>query len=149
MFMALCIIALLLTPPAEVPHVERDFSEMQAGGWKNRRFSEIIPADTIKRVVRESESGFARNAGRDGEQAAYDAFLAHLLDSHETANDWALGGNERTMGQLVVLTKGGDLFFIEIIGGGVPARPPHAIFVHGKGAGARIEVKNFAYPDKK
>ena len=45
---------------------------MGSGDWKGKRLNEIVPARTIVWVVRVTESGFARDAGRSGEQADYD-----------------------------------------------------------------------------
>jgi hypothetical protein len=75
MLAAICLTAFMLTPspPADTPKVELDFGSWGSGEWKGKRFAEILPADSIKRIVRISESGFAGHTGRQGEQAAYDA----------------------------------------------------------------------------
>jgi hypothetical protein len=91
MFLAISPTTLLLS---QVPHAGLDFNSTGAGDWKGKRFNEIAPARTIGRVVRVTESGFAREAGRSGEQADYGALLAHLLDSTAAATDLAVVGNE-------------------------------------------------------
>jgi hypothetical protein len=63
---------------SQAPHVALDFNSMGSGDWKGKRFNEIVPARAIVRVVRVTESGFARDADRTGEQADYDALLASL-----------------------------------------------------------------------
>jgi hypothetical protein len=107
MLAAICLTAFMLTPspPADTPKVELDFGSWGSGEWKGKRFAEILPADSIKRIVRIGESGFAGHTGRQGEQAAYDALIAHLLESKEPARDCVLGGNEGTRAELVVLKK--------------------------------------------
>ena len=102
MIPAILLTTLLLS---QAPHVELDFNSMGWGEWKGKRFNEIVPARTIVRVVRVTESGFARDADRSGEQADYDALLAHLLDSTAAATDRALGGNEGRLANLLVITR--------------------------------------------
>jgi NADPH:quinone reductase-like Zn-dependent oxidoreductase len=75
MIPAILLTTLLLS---QAPHVELDFNSMSSGEWKGKRFNEIVPARTIVRVVRVTESGFARDADRSGEQADYDVLLASL-----------------------------------------------------------------------
>ncbi len=154
MLTAICLAAFLLAPPllpppAGVPKVELDFNLMRAGDWKGKRFNEIVPADQIKQIGRLTENGFARGTHASAEQAAYDAFLTHLLESPVVASDWSLGGNERRLAELLVLTKDGRLLHIEVIGTAGVANSPTAIIVHAKGHGARINVKDFMYPDQK
>jgi hypothetical protein len=91
MMPSICLTAFLL---AQIPHVELDFDSMIAKDWKGKRFAQIIPADAIKRLVRLRESGFARDVWN--QQADYDALIAYLMESKETARDWALGGDEGT-----------------------------------------------------
>jgi hypothetical protein len=141
MMPSICLTAFLL---AQIPHVELDFDSMIAKDWKGKRFGQIIPADAIKRLVRLRESGFARDVWN--QQADYDALIAYLMESKETARDWALGGDEGTKAELIVLTKDDKLFQIEVIFAGPT---PRAVFIHGKGAAARIDVKGFKYPEKK
>lgn len=145
MLSAICLAAIMLAPPGNAPKVELDFNVMQAGDWQGKRFNEILPADQIKQIGRLREMGFSRDSGAE-EQAAYDALLTHLLESTITANDWSLGGNEGPMAELLVLNKDGQILHIEVIG---TARVPTAIIVHGKGHGARINVKDFKYPGQK
>ena len=151
MLSAICLAAFLLAPPppADPPKVDLDFNVMHASDWKGKRFNEIVPADQIKQIGRLTERGFARDVGPSGEQAAYDAFLAHLLESPVTANDWALGGNEGPLAELLVLTKDGRLLHIEVIGTAGVAKSPSAIIIHAKGHGARIDVKGFKYPERR
>jgi hypothetical protein len=146
MILALSLTTLLLS---QVPHVELDFNSLGSGAWKGKRFNEIVPARTIKRVVRLTESGFARDAGRPGEQADYDALLAHLLHSTAAATDRVLADNESSLAKLLVITREGEILWIEVVG--TPATPssPTAILIQGKGRGARIEVKDFKHPDRK
>ena len=140
----IAVVVLILLAHSDIPHIEVDFTTQRALDWKGKRFAEIIPADTIKRIVllRQSASGLSRG------QADYDAFFAHNLQSKETAADWGLGGNERTRAEFMVLTKKGELFRIEIISDGSPEGSPNAIFIFGEGRGARIAVKDFKYPDR-
>ena len=148
MLTAICLAAFLLAPPlspppADVPKVELDFNLMRAGDWKGKRFNEIVPADQIRQIGRLAEYGFARGTDASGEQAAYDAFLTHLLESQVVARDWSLGGNEGRLAELLVLTKDGRLLHIEVIGTAGVANSPTAIIVHAKGHGARIDVRDF------
>ena len=135
------ILAILLTAQllSQAALVELDFSSMGSGDWSGKRFSEFVPARTITRIVRVTESDFARDAGRSGEQVVFDGLLAHLLDSTTVATDWALGGNEGRLADLLVIIKEGEILCIEVIG--TPATPssPTAILVHGKGRGVRIK----------
>jgi hypothetical protein len=146
MILAISVSTLLLS---QAPHVELDFNAMGAGDWKGKWFHGIVPARAIERVVRVTESGFARDAGCSDEQADYDAPLAHLLDSTAVATDWALGGNEGRLAHLLVITREGEILRIEVLG--TPATPssPTAILIHGKGRRARINVKDFKHPDRK
>jgi hypothetical protein len=75
--------------------------------------------------------------------------IAHLLESKEPARDCVLGGNEGTRAELVVLTKEGEVFHIEVIGMAGTPPAPGAIIVFGKSRGARIDVKGFKYPERK
>ena len=151
MINAICLATFLLSPspPADAPKVELDFNVMRAGDWEGKRFNEIVPADQIKQIGRLTERGFGGDPGRSGEQAAYDALLAHLLESPVAAHDWSLGGNEGPLAELFVLTKDGRLLHIEVIGGVGDANSPTAIIIHAKGHGARIDVKDFKYPERK
>ncbi len=143
------MVALILLAQSDIPHVEVDFTTQRAGDWKGKSFAEIIPADTIKRIVLLRQSTFGLNSGLSIGQAEYDAFFAHTLQSKEPAKDWALGGNEGTRAEFMVLTKKGELFRIEIISDGSLEGSPNAIFIFGEGRGARIAVKDFKYPDRK
>ena len=139
---------LILLAQSEVPHVEVNFTTLGAGDWKARRFSEIVPAETIKRIVRFRESGFATGPSTVEEQRAYDALFAHLFASNETAGDWGLGGNESTRAELMVLTKAGELIHLKIVGV-LGTESASAILIHGGGRGARIRVKDFKYSGRK
>ena len=129
MFPAICLSAFLLAlpvspSPADAPKVELDFTSMGALDWEGKRFNEIVPADQIKRIVRLRESGFARGSDAPGDQADYDALFVHLLDSTVPATGWALGGNEGTQAELVILTKEGDILRVEVTGTfGTPSSP--------------------------
>jgi hypothetical protein len=146
MILAISFATLLLS---QAPKVELDFNSMGAGDWRGKRFNDIVPARTIKRVVRVTESGFARDAGRSGEHADYDALLAHLLESTATATDRALGGNEGRLADLLVITREGEILCSEVVG--TPATPssPTAFLIRGRGRGARIDVRDFQHPDRK
>jgi hypothetical protein len=129
-----------------IPRVELNFSSMKAGDWQAEPFREIIRPDEVKRIVRVRESGFARGSDIGGEQADYEIFFAQIFGSDEKAKEWVLADNEATLAELVILTKTGALFRIEIIG--YPAMPnvPTAILIYGSGRSARIEMKDFKYP---
>ena len=146
MILAISLTTLLLS---QTPQVELDFSSMGAGDWKGKRFNEIVPAHAIKRVIRVTESGFARDFGRSGAQADYDALMARLLNSPSAARDWVVADNEGRLADLLVITRDGEVFCIGVIGiHGTPSSPT-GIIVHGKGHGARFDVKDFKHPDGK
>jgi hypothetical protein len=146
MILAISFTTLLLT---QAPHVELDFHSMGSGNREGKRFAEIAPVDQNKRIVRVNETGFARDSGPLGEQAAYDALVAHLLDSKATAKGWALSADEARLADLFILTKEGEILCIEVVGTSVSASSPNAILIHGKGRGARISVRGFKHPDRK
>jgi hypothetical protein len=125
MIHAIALAAFMLTPPGDAPKVQ------------------------IKRIVRLAEKGFARDPGASGEQADYDALVAHLLGSKETAAGWSLGGNEVTQAELAILTKEGEILRVEVIGTLGASPSPTAILLHGKGRGARINVKGFKHPERR
>jgi hypothetical protein len=105
-----------------------------------------VPARTIERVDRVTDSGFAREAGSSGEQADFDKLPAHLLDSTAAATDWALGGNEGRLADTLVITREGEIRCIEVIGTPAAQSSPTGILIHGKGRGARIAVKDSSIP---
>ena len=144
---AICAVATAAEPP--LPRVELEFNLMGARDWQGKRFTEIIPVDTIRRVVRFRESGFSTRSKVAADQGDYDALLAHLVDSAETASDWGLSADEATLAKLVILSKDGELFRVEVVGKLGAMRTPSAILLHGKGHGARINVKDFKYPEVK
>ena len=131
------------------PKVELDITSMAARGWEGKRFGEIVLDDQIKRIVRLAEKGFARDPGASGEQADYDALVAHLLDSKETAAGWSLGGNEATRAELAILTKEGEILLVEVIGTLGASPSPPAILRHGRGRRARINVKGLKHPERR
>ena len=146
MILAISLTTLLLT---QAPDVELDFHSMGSGNREGKRFAEIAPVDQNKRIVRVNETGFARDAGPSSEQAVSDALLAHLLDWRATAKSWALSADAARLADLFILTKEGEILCIEVVGTSVSPISPTAILIHGKGQGARINVRGFKHPDRK
>ena len=153
----ICLSALALKAPAgdaPMPSVEVDFTSMEALEWSGRRLAEIVPPDSIKRIILTQESTWLseqfRNATPAKTQSIYDALLAHFFASKEKAGNWQLGGNERTLAELMILTANGEMFRLEIVGTiGNGKEKPSAIFIHGRNKGARFKVKDFKFPNPK
>ncbi len=132
-----------------VPHVELDAGAwaerhfeiiMHAKEWNGRSFHEIVPPSSIVRIIRLRDSGFA--SGNDVfTKRRYDALMDHLIESNEKAMDYGWLDLERPVLSLVLLTKDGEPYLLEVLetlGGRISA-----INVSGQGKGVRIEVKGF------
>jgi hypothetical protein len=130
-----------LVPPVELDTADtanRRFQIiMHAGDWSGCNLRRIIPPHDIKRIIRVYDDGFTTDQGL-GAQRQYDDLMSHLIESNEKATDYGLLAEEREIASLIVLTKDGKAYCIEVLqswGTGVSA-----INVSGAGKGARIKV---------
>ena len=110
---------------------------MHAGSWAGRSFSEIIQPHDVKRIIRVYDNGFTSGDSKDA-QKRYDSLVSHLFRSEEKARDWGLLAEERHVATLVIVSKGGEAYMVEVLmswGSQISA-----INVSGAGKGARIKV---------
>lgn len=141
------LLLLASTAISETPAVEFGFASRSAHAWKDKRFRDIIPPDTVKRIVFLNGWVWPRPEVKPtrGEltQAGWNALVAHLFAADETAKDFGLGANEHRFAEMIILTSDGQLFHLELVGPMAPA----AVLVDGEGNGARIDIKNFTFSE--
>lgn len=129
-------------PPA--PSVEVNYGQPKAGEWLGRRFREILPAAEMARIIRVQGSTFGGET-REQMQQRYNGLVAHLLASDEKVSDYRGGPGEGVTDQLIILTKAGVVYVVEVRQGqwgGVAA-----VTIKGPDQGARIAVKGFTGND--
>jgi hypothetical protein len=102
------------------PLVELGYNDMLSKDWIGLPFGEIIPASSIKKVIRIRESGFAHhnNSLPDYKklvQADYDALLKHLIDSEEKARNLGWLAEEGILSELIILTNDDQVYHLEIL----------------------------------
>jgi len=137
-----------LAPPVELDAVDMANHHvdvvMHAGEWSGCSLREIIPPQKINRIIRVYDDGFTTEQGPQA-QKRYDDLISHLIKSDEKAMDYGLLAQEREIASMIVLTKDGKVYCIEVLhtllGTGVSA-----INVSGVGKGARIKVTGQPLP---
>jgi hypothetical protein len=124
----------------EVPAVEMNYNHMGARDWGGRKFKDIIPPAEIGRIVVLKQV----SVGLKNEiltQSDYQDLISHLLASDGEAKDWGLRATERPGPTLIMTTKTGEIYYLEIISemfGGISA-----LTINGPGKGARFELEGY------
>jgi hypothetical protein len=124
----------------EVPAVEMNYNHMGARDWGGRKFKDIIPPAEIDRIVVLRQFSF----GLKNEmltQSDYQDLISHLLASDGKAEDWGLRATERSSSTLIMTTKTGQIYYLEILSemyGGISA-----LTINGPGKGARFELEGY------
>ena len=111
---------------------------MHAGSWACRSFREIVQPHDVKQIMRVFDNGFTTNDGVNA-QERYDNLMSHMLQSDEKATDWGLLAQERDVATLVIVSKGGEVYLVEVLAN-IFGEQVSAINVSGEGKGARIGV---------
>ncbi|MGD0899486.1 MAG: hypothetical protein ABR915_16760, partial [Thermoguttaceae bacterium] len=91
------------------------------------------------RIIRVYDNGFASDDSEDS-QERYDSLVSHLFRSEEKATDWGLLAQEGSVATLVIVSKGGEAYMVEVLATGEQVEQVSAINVSGAGKGARIKV---------
>ena len=121
-----------------MPSVELNYNGTRAGDWTGRRFREIIPASEVRRIIRLKGLVFGGETAKQIQQR-YDSLLSHLHESDERAGDYLGRPNEAVSDQLLVVTKAGTVYLLEVRNfRGVRVS---AVTIKGPGQAARIAVK--------
>ncbi len=133
------------------PIVELGYNNISSKDWTGLRFSDIIPASNIKKVIRIKESGLAHhnNSLPDYKklvQADYDALLKHLIDSDEKAQNLGWLAEEGILAELIILTNDDQLYHLEILG--ILDRIS-SVTIISSGKGVRIQIKEFQRSEPK
>lgn len=141
-------------PQTRLPKVELSFNNViTPGDWSGKRFRDIMPPRTVKRIIRVRQPGLYQfnteaPATSDSEvQARYDALFSHLEASNTKAERWGRLAQERVLAELMVVTNDGQLFRIEVVGNHLlgDATSQCALLIYGQSKSARIEVEGFQY----
>ena len=123
-----------------LPTIEMNYNHMGSRDWGGRKFKDIIPPAEIDRIVVLRQFSF----GLKNEmltQSDYQDLISHLLASDGKAEDWGLRATERSSSTLIMTTKTGQVYYLEILSemyGGISA-----LTINGPGKGARFELEGY------
>ena len=123
---------------SNLPAIEMNYSHMGARDWEGRKFSGIIPSAEIDRIIVLRQVSF----GVKNEvltRSDYQELISHLSASDGQADDLGLRATERVGPTLMITTKKGQIYYLEILGemtGGISA-----LTINGPGKGARFELE--------
>jgi|SoiMethySBSTD1v2_1073268.scaffolds.fasta_scaffold2155567_2 hypothetical protein len=126
--------------PSGFPDIEMNYNHMGARDWGGRKFKDIIPPAEIDRIIVLKQVSVGLKNGILI-QSDYRDLISHLLASDGEANDWGLRATESTGPTLIITTKNGQIYYLEIIRemvGGISA-----LTINGPGKGARFELDGY------
>ncbi len=110
---------------------------------EGKTLAEIIPPDTIKRIVIKMTSGALEGCDNPAND---DALFSHLYNANEKAEDFVLAANEMSVAEFLVFQKDGTMFSFEIIGGHATRGKPQAVLITGPSWSARVPIIGFELP---
>jgi hypothetical protein len=121
-----------------LPTIEMNYGESR--DWRGRKFRDIIPSAEIDRIIVLNQV----SVGLKNEmltQSDYRDLISHLLASDDEVSDGGLRATEMSGSTLIITTKNGQIYYLEIIGemfGGISA-----LTIKGPGKVARFELEGY------
>ena len=123
-----------------LPAIEMNYNHMGAGNWKGRKFKDIIPPEKIDRIIRLKQVGLGLK-NQVLTRSDYQELISYLLASDGEADHLGLRATESSGPTLIITTKNGQIYYLEII-----CEMPvgiSAVTINGAGQGARFELEGY------
>ena len=117
---------------------------MQPGAASGKTIREIIPPESVHHIA------LTRNRGKGAPLTLVfhpdwdsDQLFQYAFASDAKARALALSATEGTLAEYTIVTKGGDLYFIEVMGDHMRNIPITAVILRGDGFGCRFDIEYY------
>ena len=127
-----------------LPPVRETYNQMQPGAASGKTIRDIIPPESVHLIA------LNRNRGKGSPLTLVfrpdwdsDQLFQYAFASDAKARGLALSATEGTLAEYTIVTKGGDLYFIEVLGDHMRNIPITAVILRGDGFGCRFDIEYY------
>lgn len=121
-----------------LPTVEDDFHKMAAGKHAGRSMKDLVDPALLQRVVLLER--FSRSSKKAGADVDANEAMRILFAETGSAKDLGLLAEERSAAKFLLITKAGDIYFVDVLQRSFVGKEQLAFLVRGKGFGCRFDA---------